>query len=329
MSTPVYVDRGEGRAHLSVAEAGAKSVEQGCHLPLIDLPVTVGIDALESVAQRVQRHGVSVRCLRGRGNVVVLALALLGCRKPLSGQEAAPIASAAVTQAHPVLSAEASKGLAPLRSDWLVEIVEGKHTSVVMPPVGAVAPSRLILGAHGAGDRPDWACGGWRLGAQVTAFVACPQGHPMGPTTFAWVSPQQLEERALLTLQVVKARYADYLAHAPYIFAGFSQGATYAEPFLRRHAAQFPIAILAEGGYATMQSPGFAAAYRAAGGRRVVLVCGNPTCFVTARAAKRVLERAGLEALVVGDEKAGHNLNGRMQHALQEAWPQIVAPLPS
>lgn len=254
----------------------------------------------------------------------------MACQKPPSDPDARPVASREPpTEAHPLVSADAVKGLPPLRGNWLVEVADGSHNSVVMPPIGAVAPARLILGVHGAGDRPDWACGGWRLGAQVTAFVACPQGHPMGSKTFAWVSPQQLEERALVTLGAVKARYPDYLAREPYIFAGFSQGATYAEPFLRKHAASFPIAILAEGGYRIVSSPSFAAAYRAAGGRRVVLVCGNPTCFVTARRAKKVLERAGLEALVVGDEKAGHNLNGRMQQALQAAWPQIVAPIPS
>jgi len=263
-----------------------------------------------------------------RGGNLVLGLALGACQQAPRQYEA-PLTSAAVpTEAHPVVSTDAVKGLPPLRSNWLVEIAENGQTSVLMPPVGAVAPARLILGVHGAGDRPDWACGGWRLGAQVTAFVACPQGHPMGPTTFAWVSPQQLEERVLATLATVKARYSDYVAREPYIFAGFSQGATYAEALLRKHAATFPIAILAEGGYRTMQSPSFAAAYRAAGGRRVVLVCGNATCFVTARGAKKVLERAGLEALVVGDEKAGHNLNGRMQEALQAAWPRIVAPIP-
>jgi hypothetical protein len=39
-----------------------------------------------------------------------------------------------------------------------------------------------------------------------------------------------------------------------------------------------------------------------------------------------VLETAGIEALVVGDAKAGHNLNERMQRALQAAWPEISAP---
>jgi putative intracellular protease/amidase len=84
--------------------------------------------------------------------------------------------------------------------------------------------------------------------------------------------------------------------------------------------------ILAEGGYATAQSPSFARAFRAAGGRRVVLVCGGPGCFASAQRSKKVLESAGVEVMIVGDAKAGHNLNERMQKALQAAWPEIAAP---
>jgi predicted esterase len=126
----------------------------------------------------------------------------------------------------------------------------------------------------------------------------------------------------------MQAQYGEYLQAAPLIYAGFSQGATFAEPLLRRHAATFPIAILAEGAYRTTESPAFAAAYRAAGGQRVVLVCGGRACFASARRAQKVLKNAELEVLVVGDEKAGHNLNGEMQRALQQAWPEITAPLP-
>jgi predicted esterase len=147
--------------------------------------------------------------------------------------------------------------------------------------------------------------------------------------TFAWVSEPQLSERLEAALRVAQARYAPYVDSAPFIYAGFSQGATLAEPFLRRNAARFPIAILAEGGYATARSPAFANAYYAAGGRRVVLVCGGVACFQSANGAKKVLENAGLQVLVVGDAKAGHNLNGRMQQALQSAWPEITAPLAS
>lgn len=334
MSTPVHIDRREGGAHLGVAEADAQRVQQAPHLGPINLAVAIGVDAFEAVTQRIQRHArrlarLGRRLHRQNAVVISAVLGLASCQKAAENpQQGPPRATAEHTEAHPVVSAEGRASLPPLRSDWLVEVAQEKHTTVIMPPIGATAPARLVVGVHGAGDRPDWACGGWRLGSQVTALVACPQGHPLGPTTYAWVSPQQLEERTLVTVEVVRARYAAYLAQPPYIFAGFSQGATLAEPFLRKHAALFPIAILAEGGYRTLSSPAFAAAYRAGGGRRVVLVCGNPACFATARSAKGVLERAGLEALVVGDEKAGHNLNGRMQRALQTAWPQIVAPIP-
>jgi predicted esterase len=314
--------------NLRVAKADGQVVQQRPQLRFVDLAIAVGVHTFEAGAQRILGHGRTVRRLFRAENLAAAALmvGLGACQEAQELPSAA--ASPAPPRAHPVLSVEASKGLPPLRSEWLVELADGHQTTVVTPPVGAVAPSRLILGAHGAGDRPDWACGGWRLSSQVTAFVACPQGRPMGGATYAWGSPQQLEERALVTVEAVKARYPEYLARAPYVFAGFSQGATYAEPLLRKHAALFPIAILAEGGYRIMTSPSFAAAYRAGGGRRVVLVCGNPNCFVTARGAKKVLEGAGLEALVVGDEAAGHNLNGRMQRALQAAWPRIVAPLP-
>jgi predicted esterase len=185
-----------------------------------------------------------------------------------------------------------------------------------------------VLGIHGAGDRPEWSCGGWRLASQVSAFVACPRGTPHGADRFAWASSRQLAQRADAAIALTRARFGAYVDPGPMIYAGFSQGATLAEPLLREHAARFPIAILAEGGYQVANSRSFARAYRERGGRRVVLVCGTPTCFRSARSAQKVLSSAGLEALVVGDEKAGHNLNERMQHALQSAWPRIAAALP-
>jgi predicted esterase len=261
--------------------------------------------------------------------VVAATLALGACQNGAPSRHSATREGQAPPepQPHPIASAEAPARLPPLRADWMVALSEGDVRIVVMPPTSATAPARLVIGVHGAGDRPDWACGGWRLGAQVSAFVACPEGHPMGAKTFGWVSPRQVEERALAALRAVTARYGAYVSAEPAIFAGFSQGATYAEPLLREHARLFPIALFAEGGYRTISSPSFAAAYRASGGRRVVIVCGTPSCFTSARAASKVLERAELETLVVGDERAGHNLNERMQRALQGAWPRITAPL--
>jgi predicted esterase len=194
-------------------------------------------------------------------------------------------------------------------------------------PLGTRAPRPLIVGVHGAGDRPEWSCGGWRLASDSKFFVVCPRGSKMDSERFAWTTSAAIERALLAALNEVHGRYARYLSDAPGIYAGFSQGATLAEPILRARAKQFPISILAEGGYAFSQSAAFARAYHESGGRRVVLVCGSPACFASAARAKTVLERAALQVLIVGDPQAGHNLNERMQVALRKAWPDISAPL--
>jgi predicted esterase len=217
--------------------------------------------------------------------------------------------------------------LPPLRAEWLERLPTPAGSAVVTPPLGATAPSRVVVAVHGAGDRPEWACGGWRLASQSTAFVVCPQGRALSANTFAWASSAELGRQSDAALDALRARYVGYVDDQPAIYAGFSQGATLAEPYLLSHAARFPIAILAEGGYRTLASARFARAFRQGGGERVVIVCGTPACFSQARGAKPRLEQAGIEVLIVGDERAGHNLNERMQRALQNAWPQIAAPL--
>jgi predicted esterase len=237
--------------------------------------------------------------------------------EPLHPEHPAPPAASVTPAALPALTGE-----------WQQHLQAEGVSIVVTPPIGTTAPRSLVVGVHGAGDRPDWSCGGWRLASLSNAFVVCPQGTRMGAQTFAWVSPQLLAERVEIAVRAARSKFAEYIELGPMIFAGFSQGATYAEPFLRKNAARFPIVILAEGGYATAQSHSFAQAFRAAGGRRIVLVCGGSGCFVSAQRSKKVLESAGVEVLVVGDPKAGHNLNERMQKALQAAWPEIAAPPP-
>jgi predicted esterase len=218
--------------------------------------------------------------------------------------------------------------MAPLRAEWIEALPTRSGVAAVTPPVGATTPSRVVVGVHGAGDRPEWSCGGWRLASQNTAFIVCPRGRPLSASTFAWSSTDELERRAEDALAALYERYGAYVDAQANVYAGFSQGATLAGTYLRAHAARFPIAILAEGGYPLLQTPAFTRAYYAAGGRRLVLVCGTPGCFAHARRAKQLLSPVNVEILIVGDEKAGHNLNERLQRALQEAWADITAPLP-
>lgn len=334
LTTAVQIDRREGGAHLRVTETKAQRVQQAPHFGLVDAPVAVRIDTFEAVTQRIVAHPVRLRRHGARSKARQLTalfswLALSACRSP-DPELQAPAATQeppASVEPHPVIPAAhtTATGLPPLRAEWLERAGEGASEVVIMPPLGAVAPARLVIGVHGAGDRPDWACGGWRLGSQVSAFIACPRGSKLGPSTFAWSSSSAIEAGVEHALEVARARFGRYIDGGPLVFAGFSQGATLAEPLLRRQAARFPIAILAEGGYQTVQSAAFAQSYRAGGGRRVVLVCGTPNCFRSSARGKLVLERAGLEVLVVGDPKAGHNLNQELQRALQASWADIVA----
>lgn len=275
----------------------------------------------------------------GRAKLLLLApttLAALGaCRGAPDGTTTLQTRAAESSRAEPPEPAKrlpsdvrpaASANLPALRAEWLVPL-GSERDGVVAPAVGATQAQPVVVAVHGAGDRPEWSCGGWRMASLTSSFVVCPRGVAMTAQTFGWSSSQQLAERVEASVARARELFGAYVSRGPMIYAGFSQGATLAEPFLRAQAARFPIAILAEGGYETASSSAFARAFRQAGGRRVVLVCGSAACFQRARLSKTVLERAGVEVLVVGDPLAGHNLNQRMQQALQSAWPDISAPL--
>ena len=208
--------------------------------------------------------------------------------------------------------------LQPLRdARWLEALDLGDGDSaVVSVPLGATEPRPLVVAVHGAHDRPEWACGGWRLGFAVYPFIVCPRGTPVGGDKYAWSNSAAIERTVLKSVAKVRERFADYVAAPPHAYAGFSQGAIFAEPILLRHAAVFPTAILAEGGYPIVRSQRFAKAFRAVGGATVVIVCGSPGCRDTAQSAAPVLEAAGLRVFRSGDVRSGHNLNRLMQEAL-------------
>lgn len=196
------------------------------------------------------------------------------------------------------------------------------------PPIGAREPRPVIIAAHGAGDRPEWACGGWRLAAHTYPFVVCPRGRPAGNGRFAWASSRALDEAVSRTLTAVKARYGDYVNETSRVYAGFSQGAILSEPTLLAVPGRFEAAVFAEGGYDVLARPSFGASYRAVGGERLLIVCGGPACFGRGRRSLPALERSGLRVWLRGDASAGHNLNDRMQVSLRAAWPEFVRGLP-
>jgi len=219
--------------------------------------------------------------------------------------------------------------LPPLANvSWLEELpLEDGNLAYVMPPIGAREPRPLIVGVHGAGDRADWDCGGWRLGASEYPFVVCPQGLKMDALRYGWDSPHTIELRVQSAITAVRARFGEYISDGPTLYVAFSQGATLAGSVLLAERDRFPVVALAEGGYGLLRDAAFLRRLHDNGTKRLMIVCGSPACFQTANSVEPNLARAGLESLLAGDPLSGHNLNLPMQTALRSAWPSFVKDL--
>jgi predicted esterase len=271
--------------------------------------------------ERFPRFGRSVL---GLGCALALGS---GCREgkrltPASGPpSAAIVASAGAANARPEPPAPPAlprSSLPALRANWLEPLDLGDgDAAVVSPPLGATERRPLVVAVHGAHDRPEWACGGWRLGFAQYPFVVCPRGTPVTRDKYAWSNSAAIARVTLKAIARVRERYGEHVAGEPHVFAAFSQGATLAEPFLIEHAALFPTVILAEGGYATLDSKRFAQSFVERGGKTVVIVCGTAGCRQRTAPARRRLESAGLRVFESGDPRSGHNLNQLMQEALR------------
>jgi predicted esterase len=222
--------------------------------------------------------------------------------------------------------APSSTPLKPLAGyPWLITLGKaGTGEDVATPPLGATEPRPIVVAIHGAGDRPDWACGGWRIGVEAYPFVVCPVGQPMGNQRYGWANAHAITTAIERSLEALRTRFDGYCSSAPMVYVGFSQGAALAARVLIDNAQRFPTVVLAEGGYDFVSEFWFSRKFFEAGGRRVLLLCGTPGCFAAASRASKTMLRAGLKSIVAGDGKAGHNLNGLMQRAIREHWSELV-----
>ena len=269
--------------------------------------------------------------------ILTAALGVLSCQRPPKSNEHTPVGaqppapSSAPLPSALLPSAPLPSGLPPLSGvAWIEHIdLDDGHEGYVCPPIGAREPRPLIVAVHGAGDRAEWSCGGWRMVAGEYAFVVCPQGRKMDATRFAWDNAETIRRRVAAAIVAARARFGDYIADGPTLYVGFSQGATLAGPTLLDPAQSFPFIVLAEGGYGLVRDRAFLRKLKARGVEGVLLACGTPACFTSMRAAEPTLSAAGIQALIGGDPRSGHNLNGEMQAGLQKVWPELVAGLPN
>src|SRR5579871_1869688 len=103
--------------------------------------------------------------------------------------------------------------LAPLTDAlWLesLPMPEG-HAVFVSVPLGATEPRPVMVGVHGAGDRPEWACGGYRGATRAYPFILCPRGLPQGADKFVTASASRIEKDVRDAVAALRARFGAYV----------------------------------------------------------------------------------------------------------------------
>jgi hypothetical protein len=280
---------------------------------------------LERLARaRTRRHLVWAICL----------VFPLGCERSRSSVRAVPApeassmapSSESADSASPPGALAASKStLPPLEAEWLITLpVEGYRDARVSVPQGATERRPVVVALHGAGDRPEWACGGWRGVVDAYAFVVCPTGQPGGmPGGFVWGNDDAVEREVNAAVEALRRRFGEYVAPGCSLLAGFSQGAIRMTPILARGGGWCPQAVLCEGAYDAI-GKNFAQAFYARGGRRLLLGCSQPYCAKVFRERETHLRAAGIDARTVYSGGHTHNLNGETVSTLREAWPWLV-----
>jgi len=191
---------------------------------------------------------------------------------------------------------------------------------MVSVPLGATTQRPVIVAAHGAGDRPEWSCGGWRGVTDAYSFIVCPHGSPF-VGAYAWSSIEQLETRARLAEEALRARYGGYVDPGPPILAGFSQGARLSAVVASRHPERYAVVALLEGAWD--ESAAVAPAF-AKGGRRELLACSTAGCAARFAPGRAALARANVDARLAHLGDFGHHMGPTVTSTMRREWRWLV-----
>lgn len=203
----------------------------------------------------------------------------------------------------------------------------------VPPPIlvlpASTAPVPLLLGAHGAGGSPEWQCP-WlsSLTATPTALL-CLRGLPLSRGELAFYYPEHhsLGRWLAAALERVGADHGSRLA-PPFIYVGYSQGATMGALAIQTAPNAIPHLMLVEGGlegWTLARSRDFARA----GGRKVYFACGTRSCNAKAERLRGAMTTAGLEVRVGYAEGAGHTPLGPVEHYVREGLTWLLEATPT
>jgi len=206
--------------------------------------------------------------------------------------------------------------------------VAGFQPAVVLIPLSTKRPRPIILALHGNYDRPEWQCGVWNAVVRGRAFVLCPRGiprrgAPAAADRWEYASARAMKSEIDAAVLALRARFAQFVADGPLLFIGFSLGAGYGVPLVQAEPELYPRAVFIEGGVSAWN---IAAAKRfaKAGGKRLILACGQAGCLTQVKQLGPALTRAGLETRVGGSASAGHTYDGSVAQVVSDNWDWLT-----
>jgi hypothetical protein len=182
------------------------------------------------------------------------------------------------------------------------------QTAWMAAPIGAREKRPVVVGIHGAGDRPDWSCVEWQAVTAGWAFVVCPQGvpHPKYPGTYVWGSATSIAERADRAVAALRARYGPWIDDAPLVYGGWSQGATLAAEVVSQRRGIYDRVVLVEAGHTPIDANMVVDALARSGVRRAVVSCSSMPCRGFSQQFERAAARRRLPARLNDVGLRGH-----------------------
>ncbi len=273
--------------------------------------------------------------MKGPPRIVELSLLLLSaCREPHGEARkavAAPVPDVVDAATHPGqeggFDAHATPSLPPLEGEsWLEQIpLEGGSLAFVALPLGTREPRPVVVGVHGAGDRPDWSCSEWRATTAGHAWVVCPRGVPSQWKDFwSWGSAGSIAARTEQAMRALRQKYPAYVAEGPMVYGGWSQGGTLAGSVIAAHPGMFDRAVLLEVGHTPLDAGSVVASLKAGGVKRVIVSCSSLPCRGLARSLERAAGRAGLPLVVNDVGLRGHWFDAPVFDTLGKRFPWLV-----
>lgn len=253
----------------------------------------------------------------------IVLLLLLGCEPHQAATQRTAEPTPVIAPSSVSASAFVPAPPPPPHAGELVDLpVEGFGDAVVAVPQSAPRPRPLLVATHGNYDRPNWQCEEWQRVVGTRAFVLCPRGEARSDSPsrndvrYTYASNEKLERELEAGIKALEQRFAPHVDTKDVVYTGFSLGAIQGAKIGARNPQRYPRLILVEGGYDRWTADSAKAFAKA--GKRVLFVCGQKGCQITAAQSVKLLEKAGAQGRTLLADGIGHSYGGPMNELIAE-----------